>query len=88
MRTAAGALYVRKYFNEKAKKSARIMVLDLQATFIDLLKQIDWMDEVTRKHALEKAYAITSHIAYPQELLDNKKLDEHYVDVRRTRIYR
>ncbi|KAF2888363.1 hypothetical protein ILUMI_17810, partial [Ignelater luminosus] len=80
MRIAAGSLYVRKYFNEKAKKTAKTLVTDLQGTFIDLLKQIDWMDEVTRKHALEKAHAMVSHIAYPRELLDNKKLEEHYVD--------
>lgn len=36
------------------------------------------MDEKTRANALEKAADMTSHIAYPDELLDDKKLDEFY----------
>lgn len=36
------------------------------------------MDEKTRANALEKAADMTSHIAYPDELLDNRKLDEFY----------
>ncbi|XP_061729220.1 neprilysin-2-like [Cydia pomonella] len=40
--------------------------------------RIDWMDEKTRKSALEKVAAITSHIGYPDELLDDSKLEEFY----------
>lgn len=36
------------------------------------------MDEKTRANALEKAADMTSHIAYPDELLDDRKLDEFY----------
>lgn len=36
------------------------------------------MDEETRMNALNKAAAMVSHIAYPDELLDNKKLEEFY----------
>lgn len=36
------------------------------------------MDEKTRKSALEKAMSMSTHIAYPDELLDDKKLEEFY----------
>lgn len=36
------------------------------------------MDEETRKSALDKAASMTSHIAYPDELLDDKKLEQFY----------
>lgn len=36
------------------------------------------MDEKTRRNALEKAADMTSHIAYPNELLDDRKLEKFY----------
>jgi len=39
---------------------------------------VDWMDEKTRANALEKAADMISHIAYPNELLDDRKLEKFY----------
>ncbi|XP_057331076.1 neprilysin-2-like isoform X2 [Microplitis mediator] len=75
---SVGALYVRKYFNEDAKKNAVEMVSDIRNQFNKILKTVDWMDEETRKSALEKAASMTSHIAYPDELLNDAKLEEFY----------
>ena len=36
------------------------------------------MDKETRMKALDKAKSMISHVGYPDELLDNKKLDEFY----------
>lgn len=57
------------------------MVKDIQLEFKDILHKIDWMDDVTRKAALEKAESMTTHIGYPDELLDDKKLEEFYKGV-------
>lgn len=46
--------------------------------FRKTLNQVDWMDEKTRKAALEKADSMASHIAYPAEMLDNDKLTKFY----------
>lgn len=81
MSIAAGALYVRKYFHEEARQNAIEMVSDIRTEFIDILKKVEWMDNVTRKHALEKAAAMTAHIAYPDELLSDKKLEEFYANL-------
>lgn len=36
------------------------------------------MDEETKESALDKAASMSSHIAYPDELLDDKKLEKFY----------
>ncbi|KAJ8929212.1 hypothetical protein NQ314_018091 [Rhamnusium bicolor] len=75
---ASGALYVRKYFNEEARQNAKEMVADIRAEFQDILKSVDWMDDETRQNALDKAKSMATHIAYPDELLDDHKLVEFY----------
>ncbi|XP_017759283.1 PREDICTED: membrane metallo-endopeptidase-like 1 isoform X2 [Eufriesea mexicana] len=75
---SVGAMYVRKYFKEDAKKNAVEMVADIRKEFTKILQKVDWMDEETRKSALNKAASMASHIAYPDELLDNNKLEEFY----------
>ena len=39
------------------------------------------MDDETRKAALDKAESMSTHIAYPDELLDDNKLEEFYAKV-------
>lgn len=46
--------------------------------YIKILREVPWMDEGTRTAAIEKATSMTSHIAYPDELIDNNKLEEYY----------
>ncbi|XP_014207874.1 neprilysin-2-like [Copidosoma floridanum] len=76
--TIVGALYVRKYFNGNAKNDAIEMVSQIRTQFIKILHTIDWMDNKTREAALEKAQSMTTYIAYPDELLDDKKLKKFY----------
>ncbi|XP_047040451.1 neprilysin-2 isoform X1 [Helicoverpa zea] len=78
MSIAVGALYIRKYFNENSKANALEMVNDIRQQFRKTLNEVDWMDEKTRKAALEKADSMSSHIAYPSEMLDNDKLTKFY----------
>lgn len=78
---AAGALYVRKYFNEDSRQNALEMVTDIRAEFRKIVENVDWMDDETKKNALEKADSMTTHIAYPDELLDDKKIEEFYGDL-------
>lgn len=75
---AVGALYIRKYFNEDSKANALEMVHDIRQQFRKTLTEVEWMDEETRNAALEKADAMASHIAYPQEMLDDDKLTKFY----------
>lgn len=43
-----------------------------------MLHKVTWMDEKTKKAAIDKAKALIAHIAYPKELTNNTKLEEYY----------
>ena len=62
---ALGQLYVKRYFNEEAKKRVLDLVNNLQKAFENRINQLDWMSDVTKEQAKEKLYAITKKIGYP-----------------------
>lgn len=45
---AIGSLYVRRFFDEDAKKNALEMVNGIREEMYKILSSIDWMDETTR----------------------------------------
>ncbi|XP_057332140.1 neprilysin-2-like [Microplitis mediator] len=59
---STGAMYVRDYFSKDARETARKITLDVRDQFIKTLQTVDWMNEETRKHALDKAKSITINI--------------------------
>ena len=60
-----GQLYVQKYFKGEAKTRMLQMVNNLQQTFAERIKRLDWMSETTKQKALQKLNAFTKKIAYP-----------------------
>ena len=62
---ALGQLYVKKYFNEAAKKRVLDLVNNLQKAFENRISELDWMSDSTKVKAKEKLYAITKKIGYP-----------------------
>lgn len=78
MPMVVGALYVRKYFHQEAKKNAVELLRYVKEEFKLLLKDLDWMENKTKTSALEKADNIVDHIAYPDELLDDEKVGEMF----------
>jgi predicted metalloendopeptidase len=75
---AIGAQYVRQYFKKESKAAALDMVNRIKAEFEKTLKTVPWMDNETRKSALQKLASMTTYIGYPDELMDDDKLIEHY----------
>lgn len=62
---ALGQLYVKRYFNEDAKKRISDLVDNLQKAFETRIKQLDWMSDSTKTKAIEKLYAIKKKVGYP-----------------------
>ncbi|MBS1669971.1 MAG: M13 family metallopeptidase [Bacteroidetes bacterium] len=62
-----GQLYVEKYFKPEAKAYMVDLVNNMQTTFADRIKRLDWMSEATKQKALEKLNAIVKKIAYPDK---------------------
>jgi putative endopeptidase len=65
-----GQLYVQKYFKGEAKTRMLEMVNNLQQTFAERIKRLDWMSETTKEKALQKLNAFTKKIAYPDKWKD------------------
>jgi putative endopeptidase len=62
-----GKLYVEKYFKPEAKARMLDLVNNLQSTFADRIKRVDWMSDATKVKALEKLHAFAKKIAYPDK---------------------
>lgn len=65
-----GQLYVEKYFKPEAKQRMQELVNNLQQTFADRIRKLDWMSEETKQRGLEKLNAFTKKIAYPDKWKD------------------
>ncbi len=69
-----GQLYVDKYFKPEAKAYMVDLVSNMQSTFADRIKKLDWMSEDTKVKALQKLDAFTKKIAYPDKWKDYEGL--------------
>lgn len=75
---SVGALYVRKHFQEGAKRTALEMVNGIRKEFEKILTEVTWMDADTKVAALSKVKSMSTHIGYPDEIMDNAKLEAYY----------
>ena len=71
-------LYVRNALDKKTKTKAQDVV-DLSIKEMKLLlSDVQWMDNVTRQKAMQKADEMRSVIGYEDEILDSTKMSEFY----------
>lgn len=57
------------------------MINELKQAFVDQVRTIKWMDDVTKKVTIEKTREMITFIGYPDWLFQQGKLDEYYDDV-------
>lgn len=57
------------------------MVEDIRHTFIDMVGNVTWMENVTRTKAIEKAENIVAHVGFPNSLSENQEISEYYNDL-------
>ncbi len=85
---ALGQLYVKRYFNEDAKKRALELVNNFQKTLEKRIERLDWMSDSTKVKAKDKLYAINKKIGYPDVWrnydveIDRSKFFENVVALR------
>jgi neprilysin len=75
---ATSALYVKNFFKRESRDAAVEMVEAIKEEFQSILKSVPWMDETTRESAMEKAKVMVTHIGYPNELMDDSKIEKYY----------
>src|SRR6266581_4010882 len=71
---ALGKLYVGFYFPPAAKARALELINNLKEALADRIKTLEWMDEPTKKAALEKLAAFQVKIGYPEKWRDYSTL--------------
>jgi len=73
-----GSMYVRKHFKEEAKDAMTEMVRDIRKEFDHILDDLEWMDDSTRVRAKDKLRTMKEYIGYPEEILEDWRLEELY----------
>ena len=74
MGEALGQLFVKEYFNEKAKKRYEEIVENVRAAYKVRIEKLDWMSDSTKQKALQKLAAIKSKVGYPDKWKDFSSL--------------
>ncbi len=69
-----GQMYVDKNFKPEAKKRMLELVNNLQQTYAERIKKLDWMTDVTKQKALTKLNGFMKKIGYPDKWKDYSSL--------------
>lgn len=64
---ALGQKYVEKHFPPEAKARMQDMVKNILLAMDDTIRELDWMDEATKKKALEKRATFFPKLGYPDK---------------------
>lgn len=70
-----GKMYVDKHFKPEAKQRMMELVNNLQQTYADRIKRLDWMSDSTKQKALAKLNTFMKKIGYPDKWKDYSKLE-------------
>ncbi|CAH1795599.1 unnamed protein product [Owenia fusiformis] len=76
-------LYLANNFNRESKKVALDMVHELKLSFAEMVKELDWMDDATKKVALDKLEAMRMIIGFEDFILeDAERLNKEYEELK------
>ncbi|XP_076026595.1 phosphate-regulating neutral endopeptidase PHEX [Genypterus blacodes] len=74
---ATGRLFVNTHFHEDKKHMMEELIEGVRWAFMDILeRENDWMDDQTKKRAVEKAHAVLAKVGYPEFILNDTYLNE------------
>jgi endothelin-converting enzyme/putative endopeptidase len=71
---AVGQLYVAKYWPDATARQAQELVDDMRAAYKEKITNAAWMDDATRKKALEKLATFDPRIGHPVKWIDYSTL--------------
>jgi putative endopeptidase len=67
---ALGQLFVKEYFNDKAKERYNILVEAIRDAYKERINKLSWMTDSTKQKALAKLSTITKKVGYPDKWKD------------------
>lgn len=57
------------------------MIDNIHWAFEKIVKELNWMDDTTKKRTLYKAEQMRTFIGFPEFINDAQQLDDYYYDV-------
>ena len=78
---AVSSMYAKHVFDSTGKKEVIEMTQYLRKAFSKLLDDITWMDKETKVEARKKLKNMRQFLAFPDEFLDQEKVDGIYEEV-------
>jgi len=70
MGEALGQLFVKEYFNEKAKQRYTELVEAIRDAYKERIEKLTWMSDITKQKALDKLSKIKPKVGYPDKWKD------------------
>jgi len=67
---ALGQLFVKEYFNEKAKQRYSDMVEAMREAYKERIRKLSWMSDSTKAKAIDKLTKMTKKVGYPDKWKD------------------
>jgi len=77
---AVGQLYVKTHWPAEAERQVSELIDDLHAAYADKIEHAAWMDDETRKAALEKLASFEPRIGHPTKYIDYSSLQVSQTD--------
>ena len=71
---AVGQLYVAKYWPAETARQANELLADMEAAYREKIAGASWMDEATRRKALEKLGTFDPRVGHPSKWIDYSDL--------------
>ena len=68
-------------FETEIKPKVKEIQLNIQEVFAQTILENGWLDEITKKHILQKSSHTSTLIGYPTWLFQDSQLDSLYSDV-------
>ncbi|KAE8604152.1 hypothetical protein XENTR_v10014593 [Xenopus tropicalis] len=86
MEDAIGRLYLKETLSAdiehvKVKDKVKEIIAEIRRAFLEMLEEMDWMDEDTKKRAARKVASINERIAFSEDIMDDFKLNEGYSEL-------
>lgn len=72
---ALGQLFVKAYFNEKAKQRYTDLVENIRDAYKERIQQLSWMSDSTKQKAYAKLAGISKKVGYPDKWKDFSALE-------------
>ena len=71
---AVGRIYIERHWSPETDRQVSELIGDLRAAYADKIRHAAWMDDATRKAALEKLASFDPRVGHPEKYIDYASL--------------